>query len=164
MKAVVLYNSRTGNTRQVAIKIAEGLGAEYYNYKQIPDLKGYDLIVIGSWMMAGRISFAGTRMLKKIVRKSKSEKKIALFFTSGTPEAIHPSTVNTTNPRSSKDLMFEQMENILRKNQKLTILSDRFYCTGASRIFKKGKIIDGFGHPSEEELAQALTFGALLKK
>ncbi|MFW9923737.1 MAG: flavodoxin family protein [Candidatus Thorarchaeota archaeon] len=162
-KAIVLYNSRTGNTKQIAMKIAEGLGVECYDNKQIPDLKDYELIVVGSWMMAGRISFAGTRMLKKISR-SKNEKKIVLFFTSGTPDVIHPTTANTPTPKYTKDLMFEQMENILLKNKKLTILPNRYYSAGASRIFKNGKIIDGFGHPTEEELTKAVSFGQLLKK
>ncbi|HUT81707.1 MAG TPA: flavodoxin family protein [Candidatus Bathyarchaeia archaeon] len=163
-KAIVLYNSRTGNTKQIAMKIAEGLGIECFDNKHIPDLENYELIVVGSWMMAGKISFAGTRMLRKITRKSKNEKKVALFFTSGTPDVIHPTTANTTNPRKTKDLMFEQMENIFHKNKKLTILPERCYSAGASRIFKNGKIIDGFGHPTEEELAQAQAFGKSLMK
>ena len=162
-KAIVLYDSRTGNTKQVAMKIAEGLGVDCNDYKQIPDLKNYDLIVVGSWVMAGRISSTGARMLRKICRKSKNEKKVALFFTSGAPDKVNPETEQSGKPRTTKEIMFEQMENILHKNKQLTILPKRFCCSGASRVFKKGKIVDGFGHPSEEELTQAKAFGKSLK-
>ncbi len=47
-KAIVLYNSRGGNTEKIAKKIAEGLDAECYNNKHIPDLQNFDLIVLGS--------------------------------------------------------------------------------------------------------------------
>ena len=162
-KAIVLYNSRGGNTEKVAKKIAEGLGAECYNNKNIPDLQNFDLIVLGSWVIAGRISFAGSRYLKKLRRKNINGKKIALFFTSGAPDEINPMT-EETNPRLIKDIMFETMEKILTKNNQVSILSDRFYSKGTVRIFKHGKPKEPLGHPSDEDLSQAKAFGELLKK
>ncbi|TFH26490.1 MAG: hypothetical protein E4G98_07015 [Promethearchaeota archaeon] len=162
-KAVVLYNSRGGNTTKVAAKIAEGLDSECFDHKHIPDLQVYDLVVVGSWVMMGRISFAGARYLKKLSRKHILGKKIALFFTSGAPETINPMTENK-NPRLIKDIMFDSMETILCKNATVTIVPDRFYAKGATRMFKRGKPNEPLGHPSEEELQQAKTFGESLKQ
>ncbi len=162
VKAIVLYNSRSGNTEKVALKIAEGLGVECRNNKKIPDLKEYDLVVIGSWVIMGRISFAGARYLKKLKRKNIEDKKVALFFTSGGPDEIHPFTENKENPRKIKEVMFEKMEEILTKRSQVTILPERFYCKGAIRMFGEEK--ENVGHPTEEELTQAKEFGEQLKK
>ena len=69
-KAIVLYNSKTGNTRKVAQKIAEGLGdVECLDHKHVPELKDYRLVLAGSWVMMGRISLAGSSFLKKLQKK-----------------------------------------------------------------------------------------------
>ncbi len=163
-KAIVLYNSRTGNTKQVAMKIAEGLETECKSYKEIPDLKNYDLLVIGSWVAAGNISITGSRMLRKIRRKNIAAKKVAFFFTSGDPEQVYVNEENKEKSIILYNKMFGQMENILNKKKNITILSDRFYAKGATRIFKNSKVIDNFDHPTEEELQQAIKFGINLKK
>ncbi|MBD3190797.1 MAG: hypothetical protein GF308_09145 [Candidatus Heimdallarchaeota archaeon] len=162
-KAIVLYNSRGGNTEKVAMKIAEGLGAECRNHRQIPDLKDYELIVVGSWMMMGRISFAGARLLRKIRRKAIAGKKFALFFTAGGPDEIHHATENTDEPKTYKEIMFESMEKRLSKDKQITILPERFYTLGTLRMPLFG-VEENPGHPSEEELAQAKAFGEQLKK
>ena len=161
-KAIVIYNSKGGNTKKVAEKIAEGLEAECVSYKKIPDLVDYNLVVVGSWMIWGRLSFAGARYLKKLKRKSIEGKKIALFFTAGAPEDIHYKTANTDNPIQQKQIMFDSMESILNKNKDITILSERFYCRGALRMM--GNAVEHVEHPTEDELNQAKAFGESLKK
>lgn len=161
VKAIVLYNSRTGNTKKVAMKISEGLGVESRDKKNIPDLEDFDLIVLGSWVIMGRISFGGARYLRRVRRKNIAGKKIALFFTSAGPDENHWKTENKV-PRKIKDIMFESMKKIVNKNQNVTILPERFYCTGAITIM--GEVRDKAGHPTEEELEQAKAFGAQLKE
>lgn len=161
VKAIVLYNSRSGNTKKVALKIAEGLEVEFRDKRNIPDLIDYDLIVVGSWVIMGRISFGGARYLKKLHRKNIAGKEVALFFTSGAPDDIHPMTEKKV-PKKIKEVMFESMEKILTKKQQVTILPERFYCIGAIRIFGKEK--ENIGHPTDEELMQAKAFGEKLKK
>jgi flavodoxin len=161
-KAIVLYNSKGGNTELVAKHIAEGLEADIGNNKKVPNLDAYDLIVVGSWMIMGKLSSPGKKILKKVTAKISTKKKVALFFTSGDPEVIHPFTEKTPEPKLQKDVMFEKMEEILSKNDKITIFEERFYCKGAIRIF--GKITDGEGHPTPEKLNEAKNFGILLKK
>ena len=160
-KAIVLYNSRGGNTEKIAMKIAEGLGADCKSHKQIPDLSSYDLVVIGSWMIFGRLSFAGARYLKKLKRKGIAGKKVAFFFTGGDPEAIHFKTENTDNPIPQKEIMFKSMEKIVGANKGVTILPMNFSCKGAMRMF--GKVVENAEHPTEEEFTQAKTFGESLK-
>jgi len=164
VKAIVLYNSRTGSTEKVAKKIAEGLGAEYRSNKNIPDLMEYDLVVTGSWVIMGMLSFTGKRYLRKLRRKNIAGKKIALFFTSGSPDDIHPFTESSDNPKTVKQMMFESMEKILVKNKDVTILQDRFYCKGIVKMTKKGEVKANPDSPTEEDLAQAKAYGEQLKK
>lgn len=161
VKAIVLYNSRGGNTKKVAEKIAEGLGVGTKNNNNIPDLNDYDLVVVGSWMMMGRLSFAGSRYLKKLKKKGIEGKKVALFFTSGGPEEVHWRTENTEHPKKLKEIMFEKMEEILTRNKQVTILQERFYCKGAIRM--GGEVKDNEGYPTEEDLERARLFGEQLK-
>lgn len=163
LKAIVIYNSRGGNTKEVAMKIAEGLEAEHKIHKNIPDLENYDLLVLGSWMMMGRVSIAGARYLRKLRKKKIDGKKVALFFTSGAPDDIHPMTENKV-PKKIKEVMFEKMEGIVNKKNQATILPERFYSKGAVRISKHGEPKEPIGHPTEEELEQAKSFGEMLKE
>ena len=163
VNAIIIYNSRGGNTKKVAMKIAEGLEAEHRNHKKIPDLENYDLLVLGSWMMMGMLSIAGARYLRKLRKKKIDGKKVALFFTSGAPDDIHPMTENKV-PRKIKEVMFEKMERRVNKKNQVTILPERFYCKGAVRMLKHRKPKEPIGHPTEEELAQAKSFGEMLKE
>ena len=162
-KAVVLYNSKGGNTKKVADKIAEGLEADICDNKKIPDLSAYSLVVVGSWMMAGMISFAGSRYLKKLKKKGIEGKKVAMFYTGGEPEDIHwkDKEQGVENPRLLHEIMFSKMEAILTKVKQVTILEERFYCKGAVRM--GGEIKSNEGCPTEEDLERAKEFGIKLK-
>ncbi len=163
VKAIIIYNSRGGNTKKVAMKLSEGLEAECKSHKNIPDLKDYDLLVLGSWMIMGMVSFAGARYLRKLRKKNIDGKKVALFFTSGAPDDIHPMTENKV-PKKIHEVMFEKMERRVNKNNQVTILPERFYCKGAVRTMKHGAPKEPIGHPTEEELVQAKAFGEMLKE
>jgi len=162
-KSIVLYNSRGGNTKKIAMKIAEGLEAECRNNRNIPNLKDYDLVVIGSWVIFGRLSFTGARYLRRLNKKGITGKKVALFFTAGSPDDIHPFTEKTDNPRMEKEIIFDSMEKILNEKDQVTILKERFYSKGAIRMIRWGKETSPIGHPSDEELAEAKIFGEKLK-
>ena len=161
-KAIVIYNSRGGNTKKVAEKIAEGLEADCRDNKNIPNLQDYDLIVTGTWVIMGMVSPAGKRYLRKLKRKNAAGKKFALFITSGAPEDVHPSTKDDATPKTIQEVIFDKMVKIIEKIKGITILPDRFYCMGCGRIW--GQEMDPKGHPTEEELTQAKTFGEKLKQ
>lgn len=144
------------------MKIAEGLETETKSNKELPDLTEYDLVVTGSWVIMGRISFAGARYLRKLKRKGIAGKKVALFFTSGGPEDDHPFSEDKENPKKIKEVMFEKMEAIISRNEDVTIFPERFYCMGAVRMM--GKIKGNEGHPTDDDLEQARLFGVQLKE
>lgn len=58
MKKIVVYQSETGFTAKYAGWIAERLGCESKEYKSVkPDeLKDYDMVVYGGWIMAGMVA------------------------------------------------------------------------------------------------------------
>ncbi len=161
VNAIVIYNSRGGNTRQVAEKIAEGLGVDCVNQKNIPkNLDEYDLLVLGTWPWMFKVRSKGKRWLTKLGKQKIDGKKVALFFTSAGPDEVIPSK-EETKPKLIKEMVFETMENLVNAENKVTILEERFYCMGALRMF--GKIMSNEGHPTEEELNQAKVFGEILK-
>lgn len=161
VKAIVIYNSRGGNTRQVAEKIAEGLGVQSVNQKNIPlNIEDYDLLVLGTWPMMFQVRGKSKRWLTKIGNRKIEGKKVALFFTSAGPDEVIPST-KETNPKLIKEMVFEKMESLINAENKVTILEERFYCKGALRMF--GKIMNNEGHPTEEDLGKAKDFGVMLK-
>lgn len=161
VKAIIIYNSRGGNTKQVAEKIAEGLGVECVNQKNIPEnIEDYDLLVLGTWPMMFKVRGKSKRWLTKFSKKKIGGKKVALFFTSAGPDEVLPGT-KETNPKLIKEMVFETMESLINAENKVTILDDRFYCKGALRMMSK--ITANEGHPTDEELEQAKAFGEMLK-
>ena len=161
VNAVVLYNSKGGNTKEVGMKIAEGLGCEAYDKKNVPkDLSQYDLIVVGSWMAAGMLM--GANMFKKVEKKYSG--KVALFFTSGAPEEEYPFGKEDGKPQKLiKEIMWGKMEQRLRKNPNIKILEERF-CAKGDIKFEKKKPDYVKKHPSEQELADAKAFGIAIKE
>ncbi|MBN2154642.1 MAG: hypothetical protein JW776_01180 [Candidatus Lokiarchaeota archaeon] len=160
VNAIVLYNSKSGNTKAVGLKIAEGLGCEAYDKKNCPkDFSRYDLVVAGSWMAAGMLM--GANMFKKIAKNYSG--KVALFFTSGGPEEEYPfGKEEGKPPKFIKDIMWEKMESKLRKNPNIEILVERYCCKGDIK-FEKKKPDYVRKHPSDEDLQNAKTFGQSLK-
>ena len=57
MKKIVIYKSETGFTAKYAGWIADRLGCEAKEYKSVKpgELKDYDLVVYGGWIMAGMV-------------------------------------------------------------------------------------------------------------
>ena len=104
-KAIVVYSSRGGNTEQVARKIAEGLGADIGERNKVPNIDEYSLVVAGSWCVMGMLAPAGGRVFRRIKRKTKSQKKAALFFTSGAPDEVHPMTKDSPEPKTIKQII-----------------------------------------------------------
>ncbi|MFH1085315.1 MAG: flavodoxin domain-containing protein [Chloroflexota bacterium] len=69
-KVLVAYASRAGSTAEVAAAIGEalcaaGLAAEVRNVKRVPDLRGYDAVVLGSAIRMGRPLGEATRFARR---------------------------------------------------------------------------------------------------
>lgn len=80
-RVLVVYDSRTGNTEKVAGAIAECLQADLRRADDLPDARGYDLVVIGSPVLRGRPSPAVMRFLRDNHRLA----RYAAFVTYGAP-------------------------------------------------------------------------------
>ena len=86
MKALVVYSSRTGNTRKIAEAIAAVLpGCEIYPVESAPAPEGYDLVAVGYWVDKGMPDADAKRYLESIENCT-----VALFGTLGAwPDSEH---------------------------------------------------------------------------
>lgn len=83
MNAIVIYQSKTGFTRQYAQWIAAALGCQALAWKeaQSADLAAYDTLIYGGWFHAGSIMG-----LKRFLQKAEPlGKKLAVFATGASP-------------------------------------------------------------------------------
>lgn len=98
MKSIIIYNTKSGNTEELANKMKDvleknGHNTDIYRDKDIrPEIESnenffdpYDLLVLGSCThaMAPAISFKG--LLKVIKKRNIKNKKLVCFGTSGGP-------------------------------------------------------------------------------
>jgi len=160
-KAIVIYNTRGGNTKKVATKIAEGLGADLINQRKIPNLKDYDLVVLGTWVLAANISPGGKKYLNKLDSDQLKGKKIAMFISAAGPD--EPPLGKGPEAGIIKNLVFEQFQKIF-KDKGLEVVNERLAITGAFRFFRFGPGSSKKGFPDEKGLEEAKKFGVTLKK
>ncbi len=87
MKTMVVYSSKTGNTKMVAQAIHEILPhpSEIYPVETAPSPNGYDFIALGFWVDRGTADEKSREYFKKV-----RGKKIAVFGTLGAyPDSDH---------------------------------------------------------------------------
>jgi flavodoxin len=89
MKALILYRSYHGNTKQVADAMAKELAVEGIESvvqdlrRRLPDLSHFDFVLIGSPTRMARVNRKARRVLKRIRKRGFAEKSIAVFDTYG---------------------------------------------------------------------------------
>jgi flavodoxin len=56
MKTLIVYSSKTGNTKKLAESVSDMIGGEksLCPVSEAPDPAGYDLVVLGFWLKAGK--------------------------------------------------------------------------------------------------------------
>lgn len=86
MKKMVVYSSKTGNTKKVAYAAAEALNdCEIYDVDSAPDPVDYDFIVMGYWIDKGTADAKALKYIDKI-----KGKKVFPFMTLGAyPDSDH---------------------------------------------------------------------------
>ena len=86
MKALVVYSSRTGNTRKIAEAIAAVLpGCEIHPVESAPAPEGYDLVAVGYWVDKGMPDAQAKAYLETV-----RDANVALFGTLGAwPDSDH---------------------------------------------------------------------------
>lgn len=82
MKGLIIYSSKTGNTKRMAEKIYEALKDEYEmtikDIRDSPEIENYDFILLGGWVDRGTLEPQARKYLDKI-----KNKKLGLFATLG---------------------------------------------------------------------------------
>ncbi|PID78330.1 MAG: flavodoxin [Deltaproteobacteria bacterium] len=87
MKSLIVYSSKTGNTKAVAHAIHEVIPqpCDIFPVKECPDTSDYDFIIIGYWVDKGQPDKKALDLMKTI-----KGKKTALFGTLGAyPDSEH---------------------------------------------------------------------------
>jgi len=79
-KSIVIYGTKYGSTREVAQAIADGLGADIAGASTEPDIREYDLVVIGSPIYGNDYYYTVMDYIKAF-RSDLKQKKIAAFIT-----------------------------------------------------------------------------------
>jgi flavodoxin len=161
IKSIVIYNSRGGNTKKVAEKIAEGLGTEAVKSRKRPNLSDYQLVVLGTWVLAAKLSPGGNRYLSKIPAEQLENTKVAMFISAAGPDDSPMD--DKSNDKTNKELVFQQFEDLLT-SKGADVVDERHASMGVFRFFRFGPGFKPKGHPNEEDLAEAKAFGESLKK
>lgn len=76
MTTAIIYVSKTGNTRKVAEYIAGKIGAEAVDVKNCTDISGYDRIILGTGVFAGRVP----KVMRNFVENNKEKLSNASLF------------------------------------------------------------------------------------
>ena len=139
MKSIILYSSRSGNTKKIADAMATQVGCEAIKITSDSnpsnlDLEGFDLIFVGTGLYAGTpnedlVKYLGSLNLK-------STKQFVLFITWGGA------------PRSDK-IALARLRTLL-EGKKQKVLGEHFASYGGW----KG-ILMKRGHPKPEEIQAA---------
>jgi menaquinone-dependent protoporphyrinogen IX oxidase len=89
MKALVLFRSHYGNTKQIAEVIAQQINALDHEStvqdlrQKLPDLNNVDFIIIGAPTRMARVNRKALGVLKQLRKKGFAGKPIAVFDTYG---------------------------------------------------------------------------------
>lgn len=158
MKTLVVYSSRTGNTRKVAEAIAQALpNAEIYPVRQAPDAEGYDFVALGYWVRRGGPDNASRTYMEAI-----KNSKVALFGTLGAwPDSPHAAQCR------------QRGEELLKEPERGNRVLGTFLCQGkvdpkvVEKVQERGdnkhpmtpermaRLAEAAKHPDEEDLRQA---------
>ena len=97
MKPVVIYSSRTGNTKKVAEAVLSGLpdGTPMIAAEDIRQVAEYDLVFMGYWVDKGTADITAQEAMAKI-----SGKMVAIFSTSGAYPDSRPAKDSLANGAS----------------------------------------------------------------
>ncbi|MCX6577658.1 MAG: hypothetical protein NTV82_14860 [Candidatus Aminicenantes bacterium] len=131
MKALVLFRSYHGNTKQIAEGIAKELGRQGIETivqdlrRKLPDLSDIDFILIGSPTRMARVNRKALRVLKRLRKKGFTEKPVAIFDTYG-PVPTKPEEMEKT-----KKWLYPGAAGIMQKVAKtlaLNVYSETLRC------------------------------------
>lgn len=83
MKTLVVYSSRTGNTKMIAEAVAEAVApCDLFPVQEAPDASAYDFVAVGYWVDKGMPDASCARYMATV-----KGRKVALFGTLGVDPA-----------------------------------------------------------------------------
>jgi hypothetical protein len=140
-RAVVVFDSITGNTHRIAAEIARGLGCSAEHLSEAGDLSAYEMVVLGT----PNIRKNPTQKMRHFLANTTARpKRLAVFATYGLP-VWGQITVPMCLRRLTEAWSMKP--------------SARFSCPGFHRKYKTYK-----GRPNEGDLLSAFLFGLRLSK
>lgn len=135
MKGLIIYSSKTGNTKRMAEKIYEALKDKQQmtikDIREAPEVEQFDFILLGAWIDRGTLETKTLKFLKTI-----KNKKLGLFATLGAmPDSEHGRKV------------IKNLENLLIDRDSL----GQYICPGLvdPRMIEKLKGITGLVVPKK---------------
>jgi len=151
MKALVLFRSYYGNTRQVAEVIARQLQTLGHQAlvqdlrHKLPDLHGFDFVFIGAPTRMARVNRKAVRVLKRLRKKGFADKPIGVFDTYG------PLPTKPEDMEKSKKWLYPGAAGIMQKvaqDQGLNVYPKTLRC-----------LVQGMKGPlADKELEKAVDF------
>lgn len=99
MKAIILYATKSGTARECADLLAD----KFWNCpvhdlsRSVPDLNGFDTVIIGTGVRMGTIYKPAQRFLQQNIRLLLT-KKVAVYFCNAYPDTF-PKTVEKNIPQ-----------------------------------------------------------------
>ncbi|HEX9897170.1 MAG TPA: hypothetical protein VGA85_05890 [Dehalococcoidales bacterium] len=139
MKAIVVFDSMTDNTRQIAMEIARGIGCKALKVSDVADINAFMLVALGSPNIRKR----PTPTMQKFQEKIKSRPPLLVVFnTFGLPVWGH-----LTAPMCLR---------FMARTWNMKPVA-RFSCPGFHRKYKTYK-----GRPNRKDLDRAYRFGLKL--
>lgn len=157
LKTLLVYSSRTGNTRKVAEAILEIMPPEtqIFPIEEAPSTDGYDFIALGYWVDRG----GPDKIAKEYMSKIKGT-KIGLFGTLG----AYPDSDHATKAMANAEALVEQDNVVLGHcicmGKVDPALTERFKSLPADHPHamtpeRIARHIEAAKHPNDEDLAKA---------
>ncbi len=159
MKKLIVYSSKTGNTKSVAEAIATSLeDATLMDVKESPNFEEYDCIICGYWVDKGMPDALAKNYIESI-----NNKNIILFGTLGAfPDGEHAQYCK----EQANKLLENKNNNLLgswlcmgRVDPKLLErIAQSFTADNPMPEERKARIEEGNKHPNEEDFNNAIAF------
>ncbi len=131
MKCKVLYMTKTGHSRKIAMEVATALGLEAVDAKSDPDLRGIDLLVVVGGIYAGR---SNPELVSYIGKLEKNAFGQAVLVTS-----------------CASKKFFQKEVRAAMVERGIEVFPEEFVCRG-------NFLFMGWGHPDAKDFAEATAF------
>ncbi len=159
MKTLIIYSSKTGNTKAVAEAIASDFkDATFCSVSDNPNIQDFDCIICGYWVDKGMPDTDAKRFIESI-----ENKKVILFGTLGAyPDGEHAEHCKV----KARELLQDKNNTLLGSwlcmgkvdPQLLARMAEKYSHAHPMDEERKARIEEGNKHPNEKDFADAKAF------